>query len=75
VEPSVVVDIDINAFRTVLSGNGNYSMKLLNKVSQDGLFIFDRLMAQTHKQLPEELQTFFCTLLKLFTGVHRIPYR
>lgn len=52
VEPSVIVDIDINAFRSVLTGNGHYATKLLTKVSQDGLFIFDRLMAQTHKQLP-----------------------
>lgn len=70
VEPSIVVDIDINAFRSVLTGNGNYTMKLLNKVSQDGLFIFDRLMAQTHKQLPGRIAD---VLLYFAETIYRSP--
>ena len=32
--------------------NGKWSLQLLNLINQDGLFIFNRLINQTHKQLP-----------------------
>jgi CRP-like cAMP-binding protein len=52
VEPAEIYYIDINAFRNVLMQNGKYSLKIISKLSTDGLYIFDRLMAQSHKQLP-----------------------
>jgi CRP-like cAMP-binding protein len=52
VETSEICFIDINAFRNVLMENGKFSLKLMNIISQDGLFIFNRLINQTHKQLP-----------------------
>jgi len=52
VEDSEVGFIDINAFNEVLQKNGKYSFKLVSTLSNYGLFIFDRLMSQSHKQLP-----------------------
>jgi len=52
VETSKICFIDINAFRNVLMENGKFSLQLMNLISQDGLFIFNRLVNQTHKQLP-----------------------
>ena len=52
VETSEICFIDINAFRNVLMENGKYSLQLMNLISQDGLFILNRLINQTHKQLP-----------------------
>ena len=52
VEPSEICFIDINAFRNVLMENGKFSLQLMGLISQDGLFIFNRLINQTHKQLP-----------------------
>jgi CRP-like cAMP-binding protein len=52
VEPSEICFIDINAFRNVLMENGKFSLQLMSMISQDGLFIFNRLINQTHKQLP-----------------------
>jgi CRP/FNR family transcriptional regulator, polysaccharide utilization system transcription regulator len=52
VEPAEIYYIDINAFRNVLMQNGKYGLKVIGKLSTDGLYIFDRLMAQSHKQLP-----------------------
>jgi CRP/FNR family transcriptional regulator len=52
VETSDICFIDINPFRNIIIENGKYGLKLLNTVSQEGLFIFKRLMSQTHKQLP-----------------------
>jgi len=52
VESSEIIFVDIHAFRSVLTKNGKYALKLLERASNDGLFIFNRLMAQTHKQLP-----------------------
>jgi CRP/FNR family transcriptional regulator len=44
--------IDINVFNKVLKSNGNFSAHIINQLSKDGLFIFERLMSQSHKQLP-----------------------
>jgi CRP-like cAMP-binding protein len=52
VEPSEICFIDINAFRNVLMENGKFSLQLMQLISQEGLFIFTRLINQTHKQLP-----------------------
>lgn len=52
VEQSEICFIDINAFRNVLMENGKFSLQLMSLISQDGLFIFNRLINQTHKQLP-----------------------
>jgi CRP/FNR family transcriptional regulator, polysaccharide utilization system transcription regulator len=43
---------DINIFKTILNENGLFSHKLINTISLEGLFLFDRLMSQSHKQLP-----------------------
>jgi CRP-like cAMP-binding protein len=52
IEHSEICFIDINAYRNILMENGKFSLQLMNLISQDGLFIFNRLMNQTHKQLP-----------------------
>ncbi len=52
VEPTKICFIDINAFRNVLLENGKFSLQLMSLISLDGLFIFTRLINQTHKQLP-----------------------
>ena len=52
VELSKICFLDINAFRNVLMENGKFSLQLMNLISQDGLFIFNRLINHTHKQLP-----------------------
>jgi CRP/FNR family transcriptional regulator len=52
VETSEICFVDINAFRNVVMENGKFSLQLMNLISQDGLFIFNRLINQTHKQLP-----------------------
>jgi CRP/FNR family transcriptional regulator len=44
--------VDINVFNDILATNGNFAEKIINRISNDGLFIFDRLMSQSHKQLP-----------------------
>ncbi len=52
IEASEICFIDINAFRNVLMENGRFSLQHMGQISQDGLFIFNRLINQTHKQLP-----------------------
>jgi CRP/FNR family transcriptional regulator, polysaccharide utilization system transcription regulator len=52
VDLAEVYYIDINTFRNVIMQNGKYALKLIQKISNDGLFIFDRLISQSQKQLP-----------------------
>jgi CRP-like cAMP-binding protein len=52
VDQTEVYYIDINTFRNVIMQNGKYALKLIQKISNDGLFIFDRLISQSQKQLP-----------------------
>lgn len=44
--------IDINAFKSVLDGNGKFASMFIQGISKEGLYILDRLMSQTYKQLP-----------------------
>jgi len=52
VQPSEVTFIDINTFNKILFSNGDFTDKIIKKICNDGLFIFERLMSQSHKQLP-----------------------
>jgi len=52
IHPSEICFVDINVFNHLLRSNGAFASKIINKISNDGLFIFDRLMSQSHKQLP-----------------------
>jgi CRP/FNR family transcriptional regulator, polysaccharide utilization system transcription regulator len=49
---SEIIFIDIGAFQDVVRENGAFALHLLNQVSLDGLYIFEKLMSQYHKQLP-----------------------
>lgn len=44
--------VDITVFKQVLQNNGKFSYQIISALSNYGLFIFDRLMSQSHKQLP-----------------------
>ena len=44
--------IDISTFNRILFSNGEFADKIIKNICNDGLFIFDRLMSQSHKQLP-----------------------
>ncbi len=44
--------IDINVFNKLLFSNGEFATKIIHSISSGGLFIFERLMSQSHKQLP-----------------------
>ncbi|KPK85161.1 MAG: hypothetical protein AMS27_08170 [Bacteroides sp. SM23_62_1] len=52
VEETAICFIDINVFKNVILDNGKFGLQLLNIISKEGLYIFDRLMNQTQKQLP-----------------------
>jgi CRP-like cAMP-binding protein len=52
IEETDICFIDINVFKNIILGNGKFGLQLLNIISKEGLYIFDRLMNQTHKQLP-----------------------
>lgn len=44
--------IDIAVFKNILLDNGKFAYQIIHDLSNYGLFIFDRLMSQSHKQLP-----------------------
>jgi len=52
IQPSEICFIDIDVFNKILKTNGEFTIKIINVISNDGLFIFERLMSQSHKQLP-----------------------
>lgn len=52
IEPSDILFIDIGIFRQILNRNGLFASRIIHLVSVSGLFLFNRLIAQTHKQLP-----------------------
>lgn len=52
IQPSEICFVDINVFNKLLNQNGDFASKIIHQIANDGLFIFDRLMSQSHKQLP-----------------------
>lgn len=52
VEPTEIVHIEKSVFSQFMKQNGAYAFELLQGVSNDGLWIFDRLISQYQKQLP-----------------------
>ena len=52
VQQTDVYIIDINIFNKILLTNGEFSTNIIGVISNYGLYIFERLMSQSHKQLP-----------------------
>lgn len=44
--------IEKKLFVTVMQKNGDFSNEVIRFISEEGLFIFERLIGQSHKQLP-----------------------
>jgi CRP/FNR family transcriptional regulator, polysaccharide utilization system transcription regulator len=52
VENSEVLIIDFSIFNSILERNGVFATKIIHEISMNNLYMFDKLLAQTHKQLP-----------------------
>ncbi|MCG8697383.1 MAG: Crp/Fnr family transcriptional regulator [Bacteroidales bacterium] len=52
IQQSEVYIIDINVFNKILLNNGEFSTSIIGLIANYGLYIFERLMSQSHKQLP-----------------------
>ena len=52
IHPSEICFVDINVFNKMLKTNGEFAQQIIKTISSNGLFIYDRLMSQSHKQLP-----------------------
>jgi len=52
IQPAQICFVDITIFNKILSSNGEFAAMIIKTISRNGLFIFDRLMSQSHKQLP-----------------------
>ncbi len=47
-----ILIIDYASFVSVLQENGNMAMAMIKKISKDGIYLIDRMMSLSHKQLP-----------------------
>lgn len=65
IELAEICFVDISVFNSLLSTNGEFASKIIKRISGDGLFIFDRLMSQSHKQLPGRI----ADVILYFSGV------
>ncbi len=52
IEPAEIGYIDHKAFNAVIQKNGEFAHSVIKYLSREGLFIFERLIGQSHKQLP-----------------------
>jgi CRP-like cAMP-binding protein len=52
IEPAEIGYIDKKAFNAVIQMNGEFANGVIKYLSEEGLFIFERLIGQSHKQLP-----------------------
>lgn len=47
-----ILIIDINTFKAIIQSNGAFALYMIHQLSINGLFIFDKLINHTYKQLP-----------------------
>jgi len=52
IEDSEIFMTDRSAFLNLIKKNGDFAMDIIHTLCKDGLFIFDKLMAQAYKHLP-----------------------
>ncbi len=52
VEDCEIGYIDIQVFNRILKKNGTFAMELIRLVSREGLYMFEKLLRLSHKQLP-----------------------
>jgi len=50
--PTEIGIIDRDIFYYIFKNNGNFAQKIVENISKTGLFLFDKLLSFTHKQLP-----------------------
>ncbi|HYX07384.1 MAG TPA: Crp/Fnr family transcriptional regulator [Bacteroidales bacterium] len=68
IEPTEIFFIDRSTFTNILEENGRYALKLINLISENGLFIFEKLLAQSHKQLPGRIADLILYFSDVFNG-------
>lgn len=52
IEPAEIGYIAKNNFNTIIKNNGDFANIVIRYLSEEGLFIFERLLGQSQKQLP-----------------------
>jgi CRP-like cAMP-binding protein len=52
IEPTNILIIDINTFKNIIHTNGAFAHYIIHQLSIDGLYIFEKLINHTYKQLP-----------------------
>jgi CRP-like cAMP-binding protein len=52
IQPCDITYVDIHTLKNILLKNGEFAMELLRTLSMEGLYIFEKLLGQSHKQLP-----------------------
>jgi len=52
IDDSEIGFIEMDIFQDIIKRNGEFSLKVIEDLSNYGLFIFERLISQSHKQLP-----------------------
>jgi CRP-like cAMP-binding protein len=52
VEDCEIGYIDIQVFNRILKKNGSFAMEIIRLVSREGLYMFEKLLRLSHKQLP-----------------------
>ena len=48
IQTAEICFVDINVFNNILATNGEFAAMIIHRISNDGLFIFDRLMSLVH---------------------------
>jgi CRP-like cAMP-binding protein len=74
IQTSEICFIDINIFNRILKTNGDFSSHIISQLSRDGLFIFDRLMSQSHKQLPGRIADVILYFSEIIFNSHEFEF-
>lgn len=63
---SEIVFTDFAVFKKIIQENGQYAMHLMRQISEQGLFIFHKLMNLSHKQVPGRIAGILLSLNEMY---------
>lgn len=66
--------IDREVFNKIIRTNGEFALRVVNLLCNDGLFIFNKLMSQSHKQLPGRIADVILYFVEVIYKNHEFEF-
>jgi CRP/FNR family transcriptional regulator len=63
-----IIYTDINIFKAIVKENGSFALHIMKNISEQGIFIFDKLINLSHKQVPGRIAGILVFFAELYNS-------